>query len=300
MPRRKRDWKQYNKQLVNRGNLNFWITKKTLKFWKAKKVKKAGRPFTYSNEAIKAMLTVRFKYQLPLRELEGLFQFLAKLMDIPKVPSYTQVCRRMKDLDLPEELMNRKSVTDLVLDTTGLKIYGEGEWCTKRYGGKSKWVKLHVGMDPESGKLVIAEITEENVHDTACLEKALKRSNRRKGKVLFDGIADSKRCYDLCRKYNKELLTPPSRKAVMRREPEYSLRNEALRIIKGLGGDELARSIWSKLSGYSRRSEVESLIARWKKLLGGKLKSRSLEGVKKEVALKGIILNEMIEGKKIA
>lgn len=300
MPRHKRDWKQYNKQLINRGNLNFWVTKKSLKFWKAKKKKKAGRPFTYSNEAIKAMLMVRFKYQLPLRELEGFFQFLSKLMKIPKVPSYTQVCRRMRSIQLPEELINKNKVTDLVLDTTGLKVYGEGEWCKRHYGGKSKWVKLHVGIDPKDGKLVIAEVTEEHVHDTAYLEQALKRCNRKKGKVLFDGIADSKKCYETCKKYNKKLLTPPNRKAVLRQEPEYCLRNEALRIIKGLGGDEIARSIWSKLSGYSRRSQVESSIARWKKLLGGGLKSQNFERIKNEVKLKAMILNEMVDQRKRA
>jgi len=300
MPRHKRDWKQYNKQLINRGNLNFWVTKKSLKFWKAKKRKTAGRPFTYSDEAINAMLMVRFKYQLPLRELEGLFQFLAKLMNIPQIPSYTQVCRRMRSIQLPEELIDKKHVTDLVLDTTGLKVHGEGEWCAKRYGGRSKWLKLHVGIDQKSGKLILAEVTQEHEHDTKHLEKALKKANRKKGKVLFDGIADSKRCYELCRRYNKELLTPPSRKAVLRHEPEYCLRNEALRIIKGLGGDELARSIWAKLSGYSRRSEVESQIARWKKLLGSELKSRGIERIRKEVRLKGIILNEMMDQMKTA
>lgn len=300
MPRHKRDWKQYNKQLINRGNLNFWVTEKSLKFWKAKKKKKAGRPFTYSNEAIQAMLVVRFKYQLPLRELEGLFQFLAKLMNIPGVPCYTQVCRRMRSIELPENLMDKKHVTDLVLDTTGLKVYGEGEWCAKRYGGKSKWIKLHVGIDQKSGKLVLAEVTQEHKHDTSYLEKALQKANGKKGKVLFDGIADSQRCYELCKKYNKELLTPPNRNAVLRHEPEYCLRNEALKIIKGLGGDELARSIWAKLSGYSRRSEIESLIARWKKLLGSGLKSRGLERIQKEVRLKGIILNELIDQMKLA
>jgi len=300
MPRHKRDWKQYNKQLINRGNLNFWVTKKSLKFWMAQKRKKAGRPFTYSDEAIKVMLIVRFKYQLPLRELEGLFQFLSQLMGIPKVPSYTQVCRRMRSIKLPQELMNKKNVTDLVLDTTGLKIYGEGEWCAKRYGGKSKWVKLHVGIDQKSSKLVLAEATQENIHDTACLEKALKHCNSRKGKVLFDGIADSRGCYEICRRHNKELLTPPNRKAVLRQEADCRLRNDALRIIKGFGGDELARSIWSKLTGYSRRSEIESTIARWKKLLGGEMKSRGLERIKKEVTIKAIIINEMIDQRESA
>jgi len=299
MPRHKRDWKQYNKQLINRGNLNFWITKKSLKFWKATRKIKIGRPFTYSDEAIRAMLIVRFKYQLSLRELEGLFQFLAKLLGIPQIPSYTQVCRRMRSVELPENLIDRKGVTDLVFDTTGLKIYGEGEWCAKRYGGKSKWVKLHIGIEQKSGKLAFAEVSQEHTHDTALIEKALKRCNRRKGKVLFDGIADSKRCYETCRRYNKELLTPPNRKAVLRKEPEYCLRNDALRVIKGLGGDELARTIWAKLTGYSRRSEIESTIARWKKLLGEGLKSKTLERIKKEVMIKGMVLNKMTDQRQL-
>ena len=297
MPRHKRDWKQYNRSLINRGNLNFWITKKSLKFWRAKKRKKAGRPFTYSDEAIKAMLIVRFKYQLPLRELEGLFLFLSQVMSIPKIPSYTQVCRRMRSIQLPEEFMDKKQITDLVLDTTGLKAYGEGEWCAKRYGGKSKWIKLHIGIDQKSGKVILAKVTQEHVHDTAYLEEALRRCNRKRGKVLFDGIADSKRCYEICRRHNKKLLTPPSRAAVLRRDPEYRLRNEALRLIKGLGGDELARSIWSKLTGYSRRNEIESLIARWKRLLGERVKSKTLDRIEKEAILKAIILNQLIDQK---
>jgi hypothetical protein len=300
MPRHKRDWKQYNKHLINRGNLNFWITKNALKFWMAKKKKKAGRPFTYSDEAIKAMLIVRFKYQLPLRELEGLFQFLSKLIDIPHIPSYTQVCRRMRSIELPKELVDRRGVTDLVIDTTGLKIYGEGEWCAKRYGGRSKWLKLHVGIDQKSGKLTLAEVTRESSHDTSCLEKALKTCNKRKGKVLFDGIADSKKCYETCAAHNKKLLTPPNRRAILRHEPEYGLRNEALRAIKGLGGDEIARSIWSKLTGYSRRSEIESTISSWKRLLGSSLRSKSLEKIKKEVRIKALIYNEMIDQRKMA
>ena len=300
MPRHKRDWTQYNKQLINRGNLNFWITKKSLKFWMAKKRKKAGRPFTYSDEAIQAMLVVRFKYQLPLRELEGLFQFLAKLMNIPNIPSYTQVCRRMRSIQLPQELMNKKNITDLVLDTTGLKVYGEGEWCAKRYGGKSKWVKLHVAIDKKSGKLILAEVTREHIHDTAYLEKALKRCNRKKGRVLFDGIADSARCYELSQRYNKKLITPPSRKAIIRKEAIYEDRNQALRAIKGLGGDEIARSIWGKLSGYSKRVVIESKIAAWKKVLGSNLKSKSQDRIRKEVKLKAMIFNQMVEGMRVA
>jgi hypothetical protein len=105
--------------------------------------------------------------------------------------------------------IDRRKITDLVIDTTGLKIYGTGQWCAKRYGSRSKWMKLHVAIDQQSGKLFLAALTKETSHDTSCLEKALRLCNRRKGKVLFDGIADSKKCYELCERYNKALLTPP-------------------------------------------------------------------------------------------
>lgn len=81
-----------------------------------------------------------------------------------QVPCYTQLCRRMRTLSLSEELLNK--VADIVLDTTGLKIHGEGEWRAKKYGGKKSWRKLHLALDPKSRKLVLAEVK----HQLAYLE----------------------------------------------------------------------------------------------------------------------------------
>lgn len=174
----KRDWKKYNKQLINRGKINFWIHPKTFQHWKGKGEGRACRPLLYSDELIKAMSYIRFKFHLSLRETEGFFGSLITLMKIiRRVPCYTQICRRMKRLKLPPELLAKKNVTDIVLDTTGLKVHGPGEWCAKKYGGQKKWKKLHFAMDAESGKLVLAELTNEHVHDTAYLETALQRSN---------------------------------------------------------------------------------------------------------------------------
>src|SRR6185436_2561544 len=105
-----------------------------------------------------------------LREVEG---FFISLMEITqrkeKVPCYTQICRRMKTLSLPQKLLEKRQVTDIVLDTTGLKIYGAGEWRAKRYGGKARWRKLHLAMDLKTGKLTMAEVTDEYKHDTTYL-----------------------------------------------------------------------------------------------------------------------------------
>ncbi len=294
MHHHKRDWHKYNKELINRGKINFWIKPKTR--WKAPKSKKNGHPFVYADEAIKAMLYIRFKFHLSLRELEGFFISLMEIsQENEKVPSYTQVCRRMKNLSLPQKFLEKKGVTDIVLDTTGLKIYGAGEWRAKRYGGKARWRKLHLAMDLRTGKLTLAEATDEYKHDTTYLEKALKETSPRKGKILIDGIADSQRCYELAQKHNKELITPPKRGAIIREEPCYKKRNEAVQVIQGLGGDRLARSIWGKLVGYNRRVEIESMIARWKGLYGGQLRSRTEERIIKEVKIKAFMINEMIE-----
>lgn len=255
----KRDWSEYNRRLVNRGKINFWIKPQVFKNWKAKKKKKNGRPFEYGNEVIEAMSYIRFKFHQSLRETEGFFESLICMKRVSlKVPCYTQLCRRMRKLKLPKELLDRKGVTDIVLDTTGLKIYGEGEWRAEKYGGKKRWRKLHLALDPKSGKLIFAEISNEHVHDTAYLERVLQRANGRKGKILIDGIADTKKCYEVARRYKKELVTPPKMGAVFRKEPEFEKRNEALKVILGLGGDRIARTIWGKLVGYNRRVVAES------------------------------------------
>jgi len=290
----KRDWSKYNRELVNRGKINFWVNPQILQTWGAKKQKKNGHPFVYADEWIQTICFIRFKFHLSLRETEGFFlSLLTFLGNIFRVPCYTQISRRMKTLGLPSELLEKKHVTDIVLDTTGLKVYGAGEWRSQRYGGKKRWKKIHLAMDLHSGKLVFVEITDEYTHDTQYLELALQKMNQRKGEVLFDGIADSQRCYELAERYNKQLLTPPKEGAILREESCFKKRNEAIRIIKGLGGDRKAKSLWGKLVGYNRRVLVESMIAKWKQLFGGRLRSNCERRRKVEVQLKAEMMNRM-------
>lgn len=190
-------------------------------------------------------------------------------------------------------------MTDIVLDTTGLKVYGEGQWRAEKYGGKKSWRKLHLALDLKSGKLVFSEISNEYDHDTTYLEQALQRANRRKGKVLVDGIADSRKCYELAGRYKKDLITPPKKGAVFRKEPGFGKRNEAVSAIRGLGGDRLARSIWAKLTGYNRRVLAESMMSRWKRLYGEGLKSHNEIHRGIEIKIKALMINEMIENQAV-
>lgn len=107
----KRDWNKYNRILINRGNLNLWISLQSIENWMALRRKKNGRPFIYADELIKAMCFIRFK--LSLREVEGFFRSLIQNMGLAiKVPSYTQLCRRMKTIFLPKHLLD--GIVDLV------------------------------------------------------------------------------------------------------------------------------------------------------------------------------------------
>lgn len=293
----KRDWSKYNRTLVNRGNINLWVTPQALDNWAAKKEKKNGHPFIYGDELIKAMCFIRFKFHLSLRETEGFFLSLMENMNMTfKAPCYTQLCRRMKKLSLPKHLLSRRQVTDVVIDTTGLKVYGSGEWRGHRYGGaKKRWKKLHLAMEPKNGKLVFSKMTDEYIHDTQYIKEILQRANRRPGRVLFDGIADSKRCYETAQKYNKQLLTPPKKGAVFRGEKVFADRNDAIKIIQALGGDKIAKSLWGRLIGYSRRVIVESMMSRWKRLFGDRLKSICDQRREIEIHLKSIMINKMID-----
>jgi len=296
MSHKKRDWSKYNKSLVNRGSITLWLSPETLKSLKAKKVKgKAGRPFRYSDSAILVASTIRHVFKLSLRACEGFIKSIFHLLKSNlKVPCYTQICKRSKKISLPKHFLKGKKVQHIVLDATGLKVYGEGEWKVKKHGpGKRRqWRKLHLAVDEGSQEIIFADITTEHIHDTTFVSEVIKN---RKGlkRLVMDGAADSSSIYKLCEEHGIELLTPPQKNARLRTEPHLEKRNCHLLEILGLGEDKIARSIWGKLTGYSKRSTVESAIARWKKLFGQELKGRIAETQRLEVKIKSTILNEM-------
>ena len=165
-----------------------------------------------------------------------------------------------------------------MIDATGLKVFGEGEWKVKKHGvGKRRqWRKLHLAVDEKTQEILFVDLTTEHEPDTKYIPEIIKK---RKGikRVLMDGAADSSSLYRLLWEQRIDLLTPPQKNARKRKEPWLQTRNNCLLEILGLGGDKEAKSLWGRLSGYSKRVTVESAIARWKKLFGYHLKSRHID-----------------------
>jgi hypothetical protein len=295
----KRSWNQYNKNLINRGSITFWFSKDCIKKWKAKKIKSHfGRPFLYSDSAILAAHTIRYVYNLPLRALEGFLNSIFSILHLSlSTPSYTQICRRAKRLTLPSQLKNRKRITDIVFDASGLKVYGEGEWKVRTHGVSKRrsWRKIHLGICPDTQEILLSELTDNTGSDIGVMIDLLKNTSLQVNNVYGDGLYDAERIYKTLWELGAKPLIPIKKNVIYKQpsKPWLKFRDDQLDIIKGFGGDEMARSLWKKLTGYHRRSLVETAFSRWKRILGSSLRSRTIENQMFESKLKCKILNKM-------
>jgi hypothetical protein len=197
----------------------------------------------------------------------------------------------MKKLQIPPYILSKRGITDIVFDTTGVRVYSSGEWKKEKYGARRRWKKIHLGINLDTKEIIFAKATNEHTHDLTHIQDVLNRRNRRKGKLLIDGIADTHSPYDLAASYQKELLTPP-RKGASPFTGSKSRQNH-VNLIRVLGGDDVARAIWAKLTGYNERAYVEGTFSRWKRVLGEDLSSRSDGDIDSEVYVKSLILNKM-------
>lgn len=288
------NWKAYNQALVDRGRLNLWLDEEAVKNWSPEKKKKRGRPFLYSWLAIEAALTVRYALNLTFRGVEGFLSSIFALVGstLP-VPDYTLLCKKGKTAPKSKK---PKRVTDIVLDSTGLKVYGEGEWKVRQHGKskRRKWIKVHIGIDPKTGKLVVEEATKSEVHDheAGC---RLIRSLKGVRKVYGDGAYDTKAFYRAVEEKGGRAIVPPRRGAIVAVNEAKTERDKAIQEIAGLGGDGIARKLWKMLKGYHIRSLAETWISRLKRILGSSLRSRKEIHQTAEVKYKTKIMNKLTD-----
>lgn len=295
-----KNWSDYNKSLIQRGNITLWCSDDAIGSWVLPNGGKRGRPIMYSDEAILCALMVKVIYHLPLRALEGfLVSLLGLLGALLPVPSYTQICRRAASLgQIVRRLSSKKNITDIVIDSSGLKVHGEGEWKVRQHG-KSKrrtWRKIHLGICSDSQEIVLSLLTENSVSDGEAIEEMANDMPPTAKRGCGDGAYDKSNCYKKFQELGIDWITPPQRGAVLhdlKREPWMEQRNDAIRTIAGLGNDEQARSIWKKLKGYHRRSLAETGVYRFKTIFGSDLKARDIRRQRAEVHAKVLAMNKM-------
>jgi len=293
---RVKNWRKYNKALTDRFNINLWINEDTAGAWYAGPSGKRGAPCIYSDEAIRCCLTVRVLLHLPLRGCEGFLSSALSLLGLPwlSTPDYTTLCRRGKTLSVRLPQVRKGGRIFLVVDASGLKICGEGEWKVRTHGiGKRRtWRKLHIGLDPETGEIVVAALTTADVHDSEVLPDLLSGMDGQVKTVAGDGGYDTRGDYDAIAGIGADALIPPRKGAKTwrhgnRKDPPHA-RDEILRYIRKYG-----RKKWKEESGYHKRSLAETAFFRIKTIFGDRLRSRDFDNQATEAFLRLSVLNRM-------
>jgi Transposase DDE domain len=289
-----RNWKQYNDALVNRGSLTLWVDQAALQSWRYRGPAQRGAQFLYSDTAIECVLTLRSVYHLPLRATEGFARSIFGLMGLDlAVPDYSTLCRRAETVQI-----TLPKVADgplhLVIDSTGLKVYGEGEWKVRRHGYSKRrtWIKLHLAIDPESHEVRAAMVSDPGVTDAEAVPDLLDQEQCPVEAAEADGAYDRREVYAELERRGARAIIPPRRDAKIIRHGNRAgprlARDENLRRIRRIG-----RAAWKRESGYHRRSLGETAMFRIKTIFGGEIASRKAGQQAKEVGIRCRALNIM-------
>jgi len=205
------NWRDYNAALVQRGSLTLWIDETVIDRWHAV----SGKGAVYHDDAILCALSLRSVFGLALRQTQGFLHSLAAMLELGvEVPHYSTLSRRASGLKVPAQCLNRHNQPGplhLVIDSTGLKVFGEGEWKVRVHGvGKRRvWRKLHLGVDQASGEIPAHDLTMNNVHDGPILPGLLDQVDSPIDQVSADTAYDSFRCHRaICDRHARPVIPP--------------------------------------------------------------------------------------------
>jgi hypothetical protein len=297
-----RNWKQYNESLVNRGSITFWFDEASINTWhSSEKSGKPGRPDTYSDDAIRCGLMIKAVFRIALRALQGFIKSLITILGLDLTcPHYSVFCRRAKDLRIPlRKLLKPGEKLNVIFDSNGVKVYGEGEWKIRKHGYSKRrtWRKVHVGMCADSGQVVVSGMTSNNVSDDETMIHMMGAlEGIPLGDILGDGAYDTTDCREAIYDLGGNLIIPPDKTAKVQKKcplPCLKTRDQAIQRIEERG--EEGRAQWKKEVNYHQRSRVETFMYRYKTLLGDRLTSRKQSTQATEVRIKIDVLNQMIE-----
>jgi hypothetical protein len=299
---RTRNWKEYNQALVNRGSITFWFDEEAIgKWYSVERTDRPGRPDTYSDDAIRCGLIIKAVFRIALRALQGFVGSLIKILGLDLVcPHYSVFSRRAKDMQIPlRKLLKPGEKLNVIFDSTGVKVFGEGEWKVRKHGYSKRrtWRKIHVGMCADSGQVVVSAMTSNNISDDEAMIYMMEAlEGIPLGDVLGDGAYDTVDCRGIVYDQGGRPVIPPDKNAKLQKKdplPALRERDRAILRIQELGDE--GRALWKQEVGYHRRSRVETLMYRYKTVLGDRLTARKERTQATEVAIKLDVLNRMTE-----
>lgn len=289
---RLRNWPQYITALINRGSLSLWLDTYSIARWlNHQPSARRGRPILYADAAIECALLMREAYHLPLRQTQGLIHSLFQLLkiDMP-VPHYSTLCRRARKLSIKLASDPKHQALHLLVDSSGFKVYGEGEWYTRlrKQFHRRTWRKLHIGVDHSSGLIVSALGSHKDLLDRNAVAFLLNQIESPVAAVYGDGAYDFRDCYKAIFEKRAEPVIPPKQRAVLHEQTFMKGRNQNIKQVKRLG---LAK--WKKRRGYNRRSLVETAFYRLKRVFSDRLRSKRADSQDAEMIIRCEALNRM-------
>lgn len=292
-----RNWHEYNTALINRGSLTLWVEEAALKAWCYSGPPQRGAQYVYAEAAISCVLTLRAVYHLALRATEGLARSVFVLLEVAlPVPSYSTLSRRAAELSIALGARPRSTPLHLVIDASGFKVYGEGEWKVRQHGWSKRrtWRKLHLAVDEATGEIVAAVASAAGVADDAALPDLLGQVPGEIRQVSTEGAYDKRHCYDALAERGAKAVIPPRRDAKIWQHGNCAgapwPRDENLRAIRHKG-----RRRWKQDSGYHRRSLAETAFFRCKTIFGPTLHARAFPQQATELFIKVAALNRMTQ-----
>lgn len=300
----KRDWKTYEKGLVNRGNITIWFSEEAVSGWHPPESveKKRGRQQEYTDLSIETALTLRLVFHLPLRQTEGFMTSIISMLKLDlKAPDHTTLSRRGKVVRLSKKPDSKdepdsEGIT-VVVDSSGVKVFGEKEWMNYKHGTKQRkvWRKLHICINV-NGKIISSKLTYHTDSDPGEVKSLLEDIDALIDGFIGDGAYDNEDTYKALNSHQQrhhqdnpiKAIIPPNTGFQKARETDDPQRLHNIRIIEDKG-----KTYWQKSMDFWRRSRIENTIYRYKSIFGSKLKARDFQNQITETQIAIQVLNRM-------
>lgn len=285
------NWHEYNNGLRRRGDITIWFTEAAIAEWRPTRTGARGRPQEYSNLAIETALFIRQVFHLPLRQTEGFMNSLAGIMKVDiTIPDFSSLSKR--SIKLPQHTLTKAMEPGslVIVDSTGLKVYGKDEWHQEKHGAPARrtWRKLHLAVN-ENHQLLACELTTPEVGDPTAVPDLLVQIDTPFDTFIADGAYDGESVSQavLNQQPDAQVIIPPHKTAV-RSAAGDTQRDGHIKVIVQHG-----RIAWQKKTGYGLRNYAELAVQRYKRIFGNAMKARALPQQKTEAWISASALNRM-------
>lgn len=260
--------------------------------WRAPKAGRPGRPPVFSDAAIQFCLMVKVLFGLPLRQTTGMVASILQMARLDwAVPDFSTLSRRQKTISVDISSRRAAGPLNLLVDSTGIKFLGDGEWLARKHGThrRRQYRKVHLAMDTATGDIRAVEFTSSREGDSPVLPDLLDQipPDEQIGTVTGDGAFDTRRCHAAILERSGTAVIPIRKNGRRWKEdcPAARARNDTLRTTQRFG-----RAIWKRWSGYHVRSRIEARM-RCLKSFGERIASRDPDRQTAEIHVRIALMN---------